>query len=235
MIHNMISQEDCIVKPMRDPYGDDNMVVDAARVSFAKVSSHYTPEQNAKLVGYLAKHNHWSPFAHPHASFRITAPIFVARQLVKHQIGLSWNEESRRYIDGSPIFYTTKEWRLRPEGSIKQGSGEVIDAETSLIASQILTNLLQISGDSYTSLLNLGIAPEQARMVLPLCTMTSWVWTGSLYAWARVCNLRLDPHAQVETRDVAAQIAVHMRKWFPLSWSALSKYPAKKEEVNVAA
>jgi len=207
------------VQPFRPPYGDDMMVVDAARVSFAKTSDQYTPEDNAKLIRYLAKHGHWSPFAHPQASFRITAPIFVARQLAKHQVGLAWNEESRRYIDSNPIFGGPSEWRSRPDGSIKQGSGEAFDDPD--WADAILSDLISKAEQAYTRLLGTGVAPEQARMVLPLCTMTSWIWTGSLYAWARVCRLRLDPHAQQETQEVARMIDGRMAQWFPLSWAAL--------------
>ncbi len=198
------------------------MVVDAARVSFAKTSDQYTPEENAKLIRYLAKHGHWSPFAHPQASFRITAPIFVARQLAKHQVGLAWNEESRRYIDGEPEFFEPTQWRLRPEGSIKQGSGATVAEPDDVdLLNRTLTSVHVGLRTMYNELIRLGVAPEQARMVLPLCTMTSWIWTGSLYAWARVCRLRLDPHAQQETQEVAKQIDSHMSKWFPISWAAL--------------
>lgn len=209
------------VQPFRPPYGDDMMVVDAARVSFAKTSDQYTPEDNAKLIRYLAKHGHWSPFAHPQASFRITAPIFVARQLAKHQVGLAWNEESRRYIDDEPTFYEPTEWRGRPEGSIKQGSGSAMLDEIADASHEAWRFAKNEGLNSYQMLLHLGVAPEQARMVLPLCTMTSWIWTGSLYAWARVCRLRLDPHAQQETQEVARMIDGRMAQWFPLSWAAL--------------
>lgn len=209
------------VEPFRPPWGDDMMVVDVARVSFAKESSQYTPEQNAKLIKYLAREGHWSPFAHPMASFRITAPIFVARQMAKHQVGLAWNEESRRYIDSEPEIWRPDTVRYRPEGNIKQGSGGELDEAALVEAQKAIDTATIISMMEYKRLLTLRVAPEQARMVLPLCTMTSWVWTGSLYAWARVCRLRLDSHAQQETQLVAEKIDGYMREWFPLSWAAL--------------
>lgn len=216
------------VTPFRPPWGDDDMVVDVARVSFSKQASQYTPEANAKLIGYLARHGHWSPFAHPQASFRITAPIFVARQLAKHQVGLSWNEESRRYIDGEPEFYEPTEWRGRPHGSIKQGSGDPFGIEGYKVCASIHAKACGMAEAMYERLLEEGVAPEQARMVLPLCTMTSWIWTGSLYAWARMCRQRLDAHAQQETRDVAERIAGHMAQWFPVSWAALMNTDTQK-------
>lgn len=209
------------VTPFAPPWGNDDTVVNVARVSFAKQASQYPPEANAKLIGYLARNGHWSPFAHPHASFRITAPIFVARQLAKHQVGMSWNEESRRYIDDAPAFHEPKEWRGCPVGSIKQGSGGPVDGGTALLVGEVFTEVVNLTRNHYQFLLELGVAPEQARMVLPLCTNTSWVWTGSLYAWARVCRQRLDPHAQQETREGAEIIAKHMAEWFPVSWAAL--------------
>jgi thymidylate synthase (FAD) len=220
-----------------DSMGSDLSVVDAARVSFAKKSeweqgccgqgydtccgepAMTLADKDAKLIGYLATHNHWSPFAHAFASFRIKAPIFVARQLVKHQVGLAWNEESRRYIDDTPEFYFP-EWRSVPMGSIKQGSGFALhdQDQNSIVLNEVVEQALY----HYRELLNNDVAPEQARMVLPLNTMTNWIWSGSLMAFARVCKLRLDPHAQAETRVVAEGIATEMEKIFPVSWKALT-------------
>lgn len=210
------------ISPMKvtliDHMGDDNRVVDAARVSFAKTHVEYTDEQNAKLITYLARNNHWTPMAHAFATFHIKAPIFVARQLVKHQVGLVWNEESRRYIDSEPEFWFPDVWRGRPEGSIKQGSAGAITESWPHVEGRAATLKCL---NTYNSLLQGGVAPEQARMVLPLNTHTEWYWSGSLAAWARVCYLRLDAHAQAETREVAEKISGYMNELFPVSWKAL--------------
>lgn len=218
-----------------DKMGSDLSVVNAARVSFAKVSSEFS-EKDGKLISYLARHGHWTPFAHTAISVRITAPIFVARQLVKHQVGLTWNEVSRRYVEDEPSFYFPETWRGRPEGSVKQGSSEtVIDLswwgvtgdeevgnsgwEWSL--KDHLDEVMYLSDRLYKSLLSAGVAPEQARMVLPQNTMTEWIWTGNAMSFARVCKQRLDPHAQKETRDVAVQLQDILLEHFPVSFKAL--------------
>jgi thymidylate synthase (FAD) len=220
-----------------DHMGSDLSVVNAARVSFAKESElewsneihdYLLSHADTKLIDYLAKHNHWSPFAHAFATFRIKAPIFVARQLVKHQVGLAWNEVSRRYVDNEPEFFFPETWRGRPEGSIKQGSAGVITGVTSdegvdIDPTGMMENAARAALNAYTWALEGGIAPEQARMILPQNMMTEWIWSGSLMAFARVCNLRLDSHAQPETGEVAAQIATEMAELFPVSWRALSK------------
>lgn len=201
-----------------DSMGSDLTVVNAARVSFAKVSEQLD-DKDERLIHYLAEHGHWSPFAHAFLQFRIKAPIFVARQLVKHQIGLSWNEESRRYVDNPPEFHTPKVWRGRPKNS-KQGSdGEVEDQNT---PQKVLeqTNLLAFK--NYNILIKQGVAPEQARMILPQTMMTEWFWSGSLQAFARVCNQRLDNHSQEETQVIARQIQEQALTKFPVSWMALS-------------
>ena len=216
-----------------DSMGSDLSVCQAARVSFAKESDwefdyhdslneedrFRLSEPDTKLIAYLAKHNHWSPFAHCFVSFRIKAPIFVARQLVKHQVGLAWNEESRRYIDEEPEFFFPEVWRGRPKGSIKQGSAGEVKGAATFMANESTSHAL----DTYNWLLSQDIAPEQARMILPQNTMTNWIWSGSLMAFARVCNLRLDPHAQAETHDVAALIDAEMARLFPVSWKELRK------------
>lgn len=192
--------------------GSDLSVVNAARVSFAKEHNEVT-EGDEKLIGYLAKHGHWTPFAHAFLSFRIKAPIFVARQLVKHQVGLAWNEVSRRYVDDEPEFYWPKVWRGKPENA-KQGSTGVVDW-------QIDPHTALIALETYTSAIKHGVAPEQARMVLPQNTMTEWIWSGSLAAFARVCKLRLDPHAQAETQEIAKKINEQVPQEFKHSWAAL--------------
>lgn len=203
--------------------GDDCFVVNAARVSFAKEIDHIEPKDE-KLIKYLAEHNHWSPFAHPKVSFRVANPIFLARQLVKHEIGKDWNEESRRYIDDVVKYYLPESIRLRPEGSIKQGSSGEANENTTLAALDIISLSYKYCNIAYKDLLNLGVCPEQARMVLPLGSMTHWIWTGSLYFWARVYNLRSDSHAQKDLEPFVKQLDEHMSKLFPISWKVLTKH-----------
>jgi len=191
-----------------DKLGTDLSVVNAARVSFAKVKD-VLDEKDEKLIKYLAKFGHWSPFAHAFLSFRIKAPIFVARQLVKHQVGLSWNEVSRRYVDDKPEFYIPFMWRKRPDKSIKQGSS---DEEVPYD----IMHLINVATETYKDMLAEDIAPEMARMVLPQCMMTEWIWSGSVYAFSRVCNQRNKSNAQSETRMVTHQITKHMEDHFPI-------------------
>jgi len=200
-----------------DQMGDDLAVVNAARVSFDRVSESFS-EEDEKLIKYLAKHKHWTPFGHCFAKFRIKAPIFVARQLVKHQVGLTWNEVSRRYVDSRPEFYLPPQWRGRAK-NVKQGSGEAIELRGNW-AERLVDKALFV----YLTLLDEGVAPEHARMILPQNTMTEWIWSGSLAAFARVCNLRLDSHTQRETQEVAKQISAFLEKEFPVSWKALVKF-----------
>lgn len=198
--------------------GSDLSVVNAARVSFHKESSEFK-EQDEKLINYLAKHNHWSPLAHAFLSFRIKAPIFVARQLGKHQVGLVWNEVSRRYVDDEPEFYFPDVWRGKPVNA-KQGSTG-IHPEQCQWKCNISDSCRDLVG-MYNWMIADGIAPEQARMVLPQNTMTEWIWSGSLAAFARVCNLRLDPHTQEETRQVAQQLSQLVPQNMAVSWKALT-------------
>ena len=219
-----------------DHMGSDLTVVNAARVSFDKRSEWaHVPkdpsiygdnghwgvlgEKDAKLISYLAKHNHWTPFAHCFAQLRVKVPIFVARQLAKHQVGLVCNEQSRRYIDDEPEFWFPETWRVRPEGSMKQGSGGEHPASGIWGAAAVMN--VASSLQLYSSMIADGVAPEQARIVLPLNTHTEWYWSGSLAAWARVCKLRLDPHAQIETHMIAELIYPEMQELFPVSWAAL--------------
>ena len=199
--------------------GDDNMVVDAARVSFNKHHSNYTEEQNTKLIHYLRNHGHWSPFSHCVVQFRITAPIYVARQLFKHQVGLSLNEISRRYVDYEPTFDRPHKWRSSPRNK-KQGSGGMLPEDIQVTINALVHKHLEESQHLYNLLIELDVAPEQARVILPLCTNTAWIWTGTLEAWLRICQLRLAEDAQQETRDVALQITNHIKELFPKSWKA---------------
>lgn len=203
-----------------DHMGDDLAVANAARVSFGK-KKEVLDEADAKLIRYLAKHAHWTPFAHCMLSLHVSVPIFVSRQLVRHTIGVVINEESRRYVDDEPSFYLPDVWRTRPDKSIKQGSGGGLPAEANAAAAAMAGQATGQALAAYERLLGLGVAPEQARIVLPLNMMTQFIWTGSLAAWARICGLRLDAHAQSETRDVAEQITAIARDRFPVSWSAL--------------
>lgn len=202
-----------------DHFGNDDSVVNAARVSFSKEASGYTPEQNAKLIRYLAEHNHKSCFNHAFMSFRVKAPIFVARQLVKHEY-LPWNETSRRYVDDEPEFFDLQ-WRYRPDKSIKQGSGDDLSQEDTDKANAIFWDLADHSLKAYNQLLELGVAPEQARAALLLDSCTEWVWSGSLFAFAKMCNLRLDSHTQKEATEVAEIISKKAEELFPISWKAL--------------
>jgi len=202
-----------------DIMGNDLTVVNAARVSYSKTKKSFE-QSDEKLIKYLAEHNHWSPFAHASLQFRIKAPIFVARQLVKHQIGLTWNEVSRRYVDFPPELYKPDIWRGRPKNS-KQGSDGEIELD------QTINHNIETAMEScvilYNTLLQKGVAPEQARMVLPQSMMTEWYWSGTLYAFSRVCNLRCKPDTQKETRDVANEMYKICDEKFPYSWKYLTK------------
>ena len=201
-----------------DVMGTDLTVVNAARVSFEKHHEKFM-DGDEKLIKYLAKHGHWTPFGHPQLQFRISAPIFVARQLVKHQIGLVWNEVSRRYVDSKPTFYISEDWRARSEDK-KQGSSEnIVDLsdEEWVKVSDVHFKAIEV----YDILIKKGVAPEQARMILPQSMYTEWYWTGSLYAFSRVCNLRLSKDAQTETRKIAKDISNLIKPIFPISWTNL--------------
>lgn len=269
-----------------DSMGSDLTVVNAARVSFDKLSDWevvgeekfvdydsrevtYVPitklsEKDANLIQFLAKNGHWSPFGHVTTQFRIKAPIFVARQLVKHQVGLCWNEVSRRYVDSTPEFFMPDKWRAKA-ANVKQGSDENNSVETLVVhtgctreppefyysigetaesnggldnlgvcdqcgdsiyketfgITELVNELNKTAESLYTEMLAEGVCPEQARMVLPQSMFTEWIWTGSLFAFARVCKLRLDSHAQAETRVIAQRINDEMVQRFPVSWKAL--------------
>jgi thymidylate synthase (FAD) len=216
---------------LKDHMGSDLTVVNAARVSFGKESQavewlDYDYEDGSrcgdliavlepkdqKLIKYLAEHKHLSPFGHAFASFHVKAPIFVARQLVKHKF-LRWNEISRRYVDDEPEFYVPDVWRGRSEDK-KQGSDGVVEGITTKEYNEVCL-------DVYEQMITVGVAPEQARMVLPQSIMTEWWWSGSLDAFAAMCVLRCASDTQYETRIVADQISKVMGDIFPVSWEAL--------------
>ena len=211
-----------------DHMGSDLSVVNAARVSFGKKSEALgtsgvegepmTPilnDPDKRLIKYLAKHKHMSPFGHAFASFHVKAPIFVARQLVKHKF-LRWNEISRRYVDDEPEFYEPDEWRGRADDK-KQGSAGAVES--------VPVGALKVQGyclAAYQDLLSSGICPEQARIVLPQSTMTEWHWAGSLDAFSDMCILRCKEDTQLETRIVADKISANMKDLFPIAWGALT-------------
>ena len=215
-----------------DHMGSDISVVNAARVSFGKKSEwmpriHYGEQlvlkpKDAKLIKYLAKHKHKSPFNHTFVTFHVKAPIFVARQLQKHEY-MPWNEVSRRYVDDEPEFYQPDVWRGRSEDK-KQGSDGVVDRSVGLGLNQQLEATHIAAIDMYDDLLNNGVCPEQARMVLPQSMMTEWYWSGTLFAFAKMCSLRLKSDTQEETQLVAQKIALTMAKIYPVSWDALMEY-----------
>lgn len=201
--------------------GNDLTVVNAARVSFDKLSEQFS-EKDEKLIQYLAKHKHWTPFAHPQITLKIKAPIFIRTQLFKHKVGFVENEVSRRYVTHEPTVYTPK-WRKAPINGAKQGSSEFIDdalveANLETEYNRVITGAIK----TYENLLEQGVAPEQARSVLPQGTYTEWWWTGSLAAYARVYHQRSDPHAQWEIRQYADAIGDLVSPHFPISWAALT-------------
>ena len=206
-----------------DHMGSDKTVVNSARVSFGKhiLSFDTDKERNIKLIKYLAKHKHKSPFGHCFATFYIRAPIFVARQLIKHKF-LRWNEESRRYVDTTPNWYRPDmDWREQTKDK-KQGSGgEIEDENIQSLATFYLNEAIDTSMQSYEKLLGLGVCEEQARIVLPICHLTEWYWSGSLDAFADMCILRCAEDAQVESKMVADQISDKMADLFPVSWKEL--------------
>ena len=213
-----------------DHMGSDLSVVNAARVSFGKKSKSLGEvgigddpimvpvlhDTDVRLIRYLAKHNHKSPFNHAFATFHVKAPVFVARQLQKHEY-MPWNEISRRYVDEEPELYEAPIWRGRAEDK-KQGSYGEVESNANVLYYN--KNALMM----YKQLLDEGVAPEQARMVLPQSMMTEWYWSGSLYAFAKMCGLRLKDDTQAETRKVAELIEDVMMDIFPNSWEALRMY-----------
>lgn len=211
--------------------GSDLTVVNVARVSFNKESDweEYDAEGNGilsekdeKLIRYLAKHKHWTPFAHPQISLRIKAPIFIRTQLFKHKIGFVENEVSRRYVSDPPQVYMPR-WRGKPTNGAKQGSEDFMPIDDGYNAANLHYELtLRESLQTYEELLRRGVAPEQARSILPQSTYTEWWWTGSLAAYARVYHQRKDSHAQWEVRQYADAIAKIIEPLFPISWKTLT-------------
>lgn len=214
-----------------DSMGTDLTVVNAARVSFDKQSLHLS-DGDERLIRYLARNDHWTPFAHCMITLRETVPMFVARQRFKHVVGFVYNEVSRRYVDSEPEFYEPDVWRKRPAASIKQGSSdETVDlvgrrwvniASERVPAINVIRDFHEEALENYEALLQEGVCPEQARMVLPMSTLTSYYVTGSLAAFARAYRQRSDPHAQREIQDLAAQWYEIIEPLFPVSWRELN-------------
>ena len=202
-----------------DYMGSDDRVADSARVSFARKASDYTPEQNHKLIKYLAKHGHFTTFTHCIVTLAMTAPIAIKAQCDKHVVGFTSNSESRRYISPPPeLFLPT--FRTKPDGSVKQGSGgehpdnDIIREAYHALAHECL--------ELYNGMIVQGVAAEQARFILPQGVESNWVWTGSLYAWARFYNQRTDLHAQKEIQDLAKMVGDIIAPLYPISWKALT-------------
>lgn len=215
--------------------GTDLSVVNAARVSFGKTSSEFS-DRDTRLINYLAKHSHWTPFAHTAITVHVKAPLFVARQLGKHQVGMVWNEVSRRYVTDEPEFYEPEVWRKAAD-NVKQGSsdepvteavGECVeeccppDGTYRYAINSTVYQLQFEAAELYVDMIRAGVCPEQARMVLPQSMYTEWYWTGNLVSFANMWKLRTDSHTQRETQEVARQIGDIIRPLFPVSWEALT-------------
>ena len=214
----------CIVT-LLDWMGDDLAVVNAARVSFDKTSSLLDgvmlDNKDAKLIAYLASHEHWTPFGHVQIKLRIACPVFVARQWMRSNVGVVRNEVSRRYVDAAPEYYLPNTLHTRPEGSIKQGAG--VEHPISKSYLREMSALIDQADGLYADMIADGIAPEEARMILPLNHMTEFVETGSIAYFARVCGLRLDHHAQTAVRELAELVSAVVQPIAPVSWAALMK------------
>ena len=208
--------------------GSDLTVVNAARVSFNSHSDELNKKDNG-LITFLSKHGHWSPFAHVQLTLRVKAPIFVARQLVKHQVGLTWNEISRRYVDTDIEFYEPEVWRKAAD-SVKQGSSDTPIQHNEVACDTYRRAMLKMTAE-YKSLLSMGVCMEQARMLLPQSMMTEWYWTGSMVAFARIVEQRTHSTAQRETKEVVLMIkqAIDNIPELKYSWGALTD---KKEKSN---
>lgn len=203
-----------------DSAGGDLSIVNSARVSFNKESS-TLDTKDERLINYLVQHRHDTPLRHNFIQLRCCVPLFLARQLMKHQAGLTWNEESRRYIDYAPDFYKPERWRKRPEGSVKQGSSGHHHFSPRL--SREYEMYLKKALEYYDDLLDEGVAPEMARMVLPQSMMVNFIWSGNLLAFYHVWNLRSGEGAQQEAREFAELLKKAIEPEFPIAWKALEK------------
>ena len=212
-----------------ETFGDDLTVVNAARVSLGKHVDEFS-DKDAKLIKYLADHEHTSPFFHPQARFRLKMPIWMAREWFRHTVGFSRNEVSRRYVDDAPTFHIP-EFRTRAPGK-KQGSNDDVHPQNNAIYA-LMAEHCKDAVTTYDTLLKNAVPPEQARMVLPQNMMTEFIETGSIAAYARLCHLRMGPDAQKEIRIVAGMVSEQLKSKFPVSWAALSP-PAPCESSSSA-
>lgn len=207
-----------------DSMGNDLTVANVARVSFNRWKEEFD-KKDASLIDYLATHEHTSPFRHTAVSLRCSAPVFLARQLGKHQAGLSWNEVSRRYVDVGIEFFVPDSWRSRPADGIKQGSGEKLGPSERMTCNNLQLLAQEKCFKVYEELLALGAAPEMARMVLPQSMMVDWIWTGNLLSMFHIYRLRSGEGAQVEAKDFAEKLQDVVQPLFPHCWSALKNEP----------
>lgn len=201
--------------------GDDNSVVNAARVSLDKDASAFTTEDNARLIRYLARNNHWSPFSHTAITLRMSAPVPIRTQCMKHAVGMNINEESRRYISSRPEIFVPDEFRAAPEGSVKQGSGG--KHPHSDIVRREYVQLADICVTQYEKWILDGTAPEQARFILPQGCIVNWIWTGNLASFSRFYKERTYDKAQKEAQDLAHMVADIIKPLYPVSWAALTE------------
>ena len=213
-------------------FGDDLMVVNAARISYDRWHDAMT-DADYRLIARLARHGHNSPFYHPKMQFRITAPFYVAAQLKRHHVGFDINEVSRRYTSAEPEFELPTEWRAAGTSGNLQVSGAVMLGGDHDMARGIALRGAEEGVIAYNELIAHGVAPEQARVVLPVCALTTWLWTGSLFAYAKLCRERLAADAQPETAAVVAEIDCVARLAFPASWTALVRNPRASAECAV--
>lgn len=200
--------------------GDDLLIANAARVSFGKWKEELD-DGDVRLLRYLASHEHTSPFRHTSIMLRCKVPVFLARQLAKHQAGFSWNEISRRYVDSGFEFYYPRTWHTRPEGNIKQGSGEELCVDDQNFCDELLVDLTVYAEQTYRRLLRCGVAPEEARMVLPQNMMVEYVWTGNLLSWFHLYRLRSNTGAQLIAQEFAELVNAEVSKLFPHAWNIL--------------
>ena len=222
----MLKQQSCVYL---DHMGNDNSIANVARVSMGcadnwlEIPKGYSEDRRDSLISYLARERHTSPFRHNAITIRCKVPIFIARQLGKHQVGMSWNEVSRRYVDTNLEFFQAHgSWRKRPDASIKQGSAELMDEVQQAMCDDWYNNVLDTCIGTYDAMILEGAAPELARMVLPQSMMVEYIWTGSLMSFAHVHALRIDGHAQVEAQQFAKSLDEIIKPLFPISWEALT-------------
>lgn len=227
------TMEDALTAQRKDPLARPNTQV-------FRFGDNFTYERlkdgDEGLIHYLSKHNHFTPFTHCMLQFRISMPIFVCRQWYKSRIGVErdcgWNEVSRRYVKDDPEFFTPTVWRKAAD-NVKQGSSETETVKV-IFEDKPIDNMysahIEASRRLYAEMIRSGVAPEQARMVLPMSLMTEWIETGSLFAYARICQLRLDPHAQEEIRAYASVVYDLIAEKFSISWRALSEHVIRPPE-----